>query len=73
MGTIRDGKSNSSFGWSQLDYSVYERLIDMIETTRAEIADLRPRDNIDIQSVVWTVGAYTEADAPDAPKVGEPA
>lgn len=60
----------------QLDYSVYESLIDMMETTKAEIADLQPRDYIDIQSFVWTVGAYTEADAPDASatgSIGEPA
>lgn len=49
----------------QLDYAVYESLMDMMEMTKDAIADLKPRDYIDIQSFVWTVGAYTEADAPD--------
>lgn len=59
----------------QLDYGVYESLLDMMQTTRAEIADLGPRDYIDIQSFVWTVGAYTDKDTPPEPeaeKVGEP-
>lgn len=50
----------------QLDYGVYESLLDLIRTTEDEIADLNPRDNIDIQSFVWVVGEYKEGDASPA-------
>lgn len=50
-----------------LGIAVYDSLLRLVgrirdETTRA---GLPPRDNIDIQSFVWTVGKYTDEDAPD--------
>lgn len=47
----------------QLTAPVYQRLLHMAEETRRVTADLKPADNIDIQSFIWVVGAYTEADA----------
>lgn len=37
-------------------------LLDLVENTRAAIAELKPRDNIDIQSFIWVVGEYREGD-----------
>jgi hypothetical protein len=45
----------------RLDISVYESLLDLTERTAAEIADLKPRDRIDVQSFIWAVGRYKEA------------
>ncbi|WP_304074538.1 hypothetical protein [Maricaulis maris] len=39
---------------------VYLSLLDLAQKTRAEIVELEPRDNIDIQSFIWTVGEYPE-------------
>ncbi len=50
----------------QLDYGVYESLVDLMRTTGDEIADLHPHDNIDIQSFVWVAGEYKEGDASSA-------
>ncbi|KUM25649.1 hypothetical protein AU467_25375 [Mesorhizobium loti] len=42
-----------------LELSVYASLLNLVKKTRVEIADLQPRDNIDIQSFIWVVsGAY---------------
>lgn len=37
---------------------VYESLLDMTAETERAIADLAPRDRIDVQSFIWVVGAY---------------
>ena len=42
--------------------AVYASLLDLAQTTRREIADLRPADMIDVQSFIWTVGKYTAKD-----------
>jgi hypothetical protein len=41
---------------------VYASLLDLYAKTGAAIADLAPRDNIDIQSFIWVVGKYTNED-----------
>jgi hypothetical protein len=38
---------------------VYASLLDLYAKTGTAIADLAPRDNIDIQSFIWVVGKYT--------------
>jgi hypothetical protein len=44
---------------------VYDSLLDLARRTATELADLQPRDRIDVQSFIWVVGAYDEAtDAP---------
>ncbi|MCC6480323.1 hypothetical protein [Sphingorhabdus sp.] len=45
---------------SDLDYGVYEDLLDMAGVIRQSVIDLEPRDMIDIQSVIWVVGDYRE-------------
>ncbi len=45
---------------SHLHIEVYQSLLDLIEKTADELADLAPRDRIDVQSFVWIVSAYEE-------------
>lgn len=45
---------------ARLHLPVYESLLDLVRQTAEELADLRPRDRIDIQSFIWVVGAYRE-------------
>lgn len=46
-----------------LDPAVYASLRDLMAQTAREVADLEPRDNIDLQSLVWIVGEYKEDEA----------
>jgi hypothetical protein len=46
----------------KLSAAVYESLLGLASTTMEEIADLEPKDNIDIQSLIWTVGEYVDSD-----------
>lgn len=41
---------------------IYESLRDLYAQTGVAIADLGPRDNIDLQSFIWVVGEYTDED-----------
>jgi hypothetical protein len=45
---------------ARLDPAVYRSLLDLVAHTEAEIADLAPRDRIDVQSFIWVVGNYRE-------------
>ena len=45
-----------------LDMAVYDSLLDLARRTEDEIADLHPRDRIDVQSFIWVVGKYKDAD-----------
>ena len=45
---------------ADLDVDVYRCLLDLAAQTTTAIAELRPRDNVDVQSFVWVVGAYSE-------------
>ncbi len=45
---------------SGLTASTYESLLDLAAQTSLEIADLEPKDQIDIQSFIWVVGAYDD-------------
>jgi hypothetical protein len=47
-----------------LEPAVYASLRDLIAQTKAELDDLDPRDNIDLQSFVYVVGDYKEGDEP---------
>jgi hypothetical protein len=42
----------------QLDFAVYESRHDLTSKTEAELAKLKPRDRIDVQSFIWVVGGY---------------
>jgi hypothetical protein len=48
---------------AELDIPVYESLLDLTSRTAEEIAELKPRDRIDVQSFIWVVGNYKEGDA----------
>lgn len=41
---------------------VYQALLDLARWTEEQIADLQPADRIDVQSFIWVVGSYTDAD-----------
>lgn len=45
---------------ARLHLPVYERLLDLVVKTERELADMQPRDRIDIQSFIWVVGDYQE-------------
>ncbi|RVH43155.1 hypothetical protein [Sinorhizobium meliloti] len=45
---------------ARLSLPVYESLLDLVPKTERELADIRPRDRIDIQSFIWVVGDYRE-------------
>jgi hypothetical protein len=44
----------------RLRLDVYRSLLDLVSKTEEELADLQPRDRIDIQSLIWVVGDYKE-------------
>lgn len=46
-----------------LEAKVYRSLLDLVAETEREIADLGPADRIDVQSFIWVVGKYEDADA----------
>jgi hypothetical protein len=45
---------------SRLNLDVYHSLLDLVSETESELAELEPRDRIDVQSFVWVVGDYKE-------------
>lgn len=51
----------------RLDMAVYDSLLDLTASTEAKLADLKPRDRIDVQSFIWVVGDYTEGREHPAP------
>ncbi len=51
------------FRWDyepRLDLGVYDSLLDLVSKTAVELAELKPRDRIDIQSFIWIIGDYEE-------------
>lgn len=52
---------------AEAEMSVYESLLDLFATTRAALTPIAPAagmDGIDVQSFIWVVGSYTDADRP---------
>ena len=47
---------------SSLDFDVYLAELELTHWTEGHISDLNPRDRIDVQSFIWVVGSYTDAD-----------
>ena len=45
---------------SELTAETYRSLLDLARETGEEVADLEPRDSIDIQSFIWVVGKYPD-------------
>jgi hypothetical protein len=54
---VRVGHPFAEIYEARLAPAVYRSLLDLASRTRDEIHDLGPRDMIDIQSFIWTVGA----------------
>jgi hypothetical protein len=52
---------------AHLDPQIYDCLLDLTAQTLGELADLEPRDGIDVQGFIWVVGAYQEEAAPPVP------
>ena len=48
---------------SRVDWSTYGSVLDFARTVRDDIADLEPRDMIDVQSFIWVIGSDEYADA----------
>lgn len=44
----------------RLNITAYESLLDLVSKTETELADMKPRDRIDVQSFIWVVGDYKE-------------
>ena len=44
---------------SELDLDVYRCLLDLVAQTNETIGELRPLDNVDVQSFIWVVGDYS--------------
>jgi hypothetical protein len=57
---IRVGHAFADTYETSLNLAVYRSLLDLVDRTAAELADLGPRDRIDIQSFIWIVGKYRE-------------
>ena len=51
---------------SDLRMEVYDSLLDLAAATATAIADLSPRDRIDVQSFIWIVGKYEAKDVEEA-------
>ena len=45
---------------ADLDFAIYEDLLDMAEEIRSNFSDLEPRDMIDVQSVIWVTESYQD-------------
>jgi len=45
---------------ARLHLPVYDSLLNLAGKSEIELADMRPRDRIDIQSFIWVVGDYEE-------------
>lgn len=46
---------------ASLNSEVYRSLLDLVQDTERQIAHLKPRDRIDVQSFIWVVGDYKDA------------
>ena len=44
----------------RLNIGVYDSLLDLAARTTEELADLKPRDRIDVRSFIWVIGNYKE-------------
>jgi hypothetical protein len=49
----------------EVSAETYTALLELTADTKAALAALGPADNIDVQSFIWVVGGYTDADLPE--------
>lgn len=54
---------------ADLDLEVYDALLDLVQEARIKLDRLDLRDNIDLQSVIWVVGDYTDPSDGPPPEV----
>lgn len=47
----------------RLNLNVYESLLNLAAKTEVELADLQPRDRIDVQSFIWVIGGSYDDEA----------
>jgi hypothetical protein len=60
----RIGHRFASLYRPELDIRVYESLLDLTAATRLELAELEPRDNIDVQSFIWVISGSYDGEQP---------
>jgi hypothetical protein len=48
------------------NWDTYSTILELARTVRSDLADLKPRDQIDIQSFLWILGSDEYADERDA-------
>lgn len=60
----RVGHAFADIYTAQPDMAVYRSLLDLVEETAGELQEMEPRDNIDIQSLIWVVGDYQDGQEP---------
>jgi hypothetical protein len=48
------------------NWTTYSAILDLARTVRTDLADLGPRDQIDIQSFLWILGSDEYAEERDA-------
>lgn len=46
------------------DAAVYSALLDLVADTEAGLSALKPQDRTDVQSFIWVIGDYTDAEMP---------
>ena len=56
----RVGHPFASLYSARLEFDVYDSLLKLTSKANEELADLAPRDRIDVQSFIWVVGNYRE-------------
>lgn len=44
------------------DWATYSSVLELARTVREDLCDLRPRDQIDVQSFLWVLGSDEYAD-----------
>jgi hypothetical protein len=64
---LRVGHRFASDYKPRLDIEVYASLLDLASATERELSDLKPRDRIDVQSLIWVVGDYREGEEEPKP------
>ena len=57
---VRVGHPLAALYAPRLGIEVYDALLDLVAQTGRALADLGPRDGIDIQSFIWVVGDYRD-------------
>lgn len=60
----RIGHRFASLYRPELDLRVYESLLDLTAAAKLDLAELEPRDNIDVQSFIWVISGSYDGEQP---------